>query len=97
MLLAPAWINDAGRCRRCHFSLDGAATVGVCGWGQVCAACVDDMRTNARRASQPADDLVGDLLALEAEQIAHAQACNAKNAGQDAKSDKPVALSDEVI
>jgi hypothetical protein len=40
---------------------------------------------------------VGDLLALEVEQIDSAQACNAKNAGQDAKSDKPVALSDEVI
>ena len=61
MLLAPDWLNNAGRCRRCHFSLNGAATVGVCGWGQVCSACVDDMRTNARRASQSADDLVGDL------------------------------------
>mgnify|MGYP003631070834 CR=1 FL=1 len=97
MLLAPDWLNNAGRCRRCHFSLDGAATVGVCGWGQVCSACVEDMRANAALLSQPTDDLVGDLLALEVEQIDSAQAYNAKNAGQDAKSDKPVALSDEVI
>ena len=64
MDFAPDFIDKADRCRHCHRPLGGAPTVGVLGWGDVCRACVEDMRANAQ-AMRAGDDLIGDLIALE--------------------------------